>query len=51
MGIQKTKSVKVWCHLLVLVLCVNAAIYQKILEYFLFPSVDELYGNVDFIFQ
>ncbi len=45
------------CHLLVLVHCsflkstVNAAIYQEILEHFMLPSADKLYGDADFIFQ
>ncbi len=44
------------CHLLVLVHCVfwspvNAAIYQDILEHFMLPSADKLYGDADFIFQ
>ncbi len=30
---------------------VNAAIYQDILEHFLLPSADKLYGDADFIFQ
>ncbi len=30
---------------------VNAAIYQEILEHFMLPSADKLYGDVDFIFQ
>ncbi len=30
---------------------VNAAIYQEILEHFMLPSVDKLYGDADFIFQ
>ncbi len=30
---------------------VNAAIYQEILEHFMLPSADELYGDDDFIFQ
>ncbi len=30
---------------------VNAAIYQDILEHFMLPSADKLYGNADFIFQ
>ncbi len=30
---------------------VNAAIYQEILEYFVLPSADKLYGDADFIFQ
>ncbi len=37
------------CHLLVLV--DNAAIYQDILDHFMLPSVDKLYGEADFIFQ
>ncbi len=45
------------CHLPVLVHCVfikstvNAAIYQEILEHFMLPSADKLYGDADFIFQ
>ncbi len=44
------------CHLLVLVHCVfwspvNAAIYQDILEHFMLPSADKLYGDADLIFQ
>ncbi len=44
------------CHLLVLVHCVfwspvNAAVYQEILEHFMLPSADKLYGDADFIFQ
>ncbi len=30
---------------------VNAAIYQDILEHFVLPSADKLYGDADFIFQ
>ncbi len=30
---------------------VNTAIYQNILEHFMLPSVDKLYGDADFIFQ
>ncbi len=30
---------------------VNAAIYQDILEHFMRPSADKLYGDADFIFQ
>ncbi len=30
---------------------VNAAIYQEILEHFVLPSADKLYGDADFIFQ
>ncbi len=38
------------CHLLVLSTD-NASLYQDILEHFMFPSADKLYGDVDFIFQ
>ncbi len=49
------------CHLLVLVHCVfwsqktqwkrsNAAIYQEMLEHFMLPFADKLYGDADFIF-
>ncbi len=30
---------------------VNAAIYQEILEHFMLPTADKLYGAADFIFQ
>ncbi len=30
---------------------VNAAFYQKIIEHFMLPSADKLYGDADFIFQ
>ncbi len=30
---------------------VNATIYQEILEHFMLPSADKLYGDADFIFQ
>ncbi len=30
---------------------VNAVIYQNILEHFMLPSADKLYGDADFIFQ
>ncbi|KAJ7329803.1 hypothetical protein JRQ81_015977 [Phrynocephalus forsythii] len=30
---------------------VNAAVYQEILEHFMLPSTDKLYGDGDFIFQ
>ncbi len=30
---------------------VHAAIYQEILEHFMLPSADKLYGEADFIFQ
>ncbi len=29
----------------------NTAIYQEILEHFMIPSADKLYGDADFIFQ
>ncbi len=53
------QSVMVWAAMSsagVIPLCflkstVNAAIYQDILELFMLPSADNLYGDVDFIFQ
>ncbi|KAJ7319805.1 hypothetical protein JRQ81_019316 [Phrynocephalus forsythii] len=30
---------------------VNTAIYQEILEHFMLPSADKIYGDADFIFQ
>ncbi len=30
---------------------VNAVIYQEILEHFMLPSADKLYGDANFIFQ
>ncbi len=30
---------------------VNTDIYQEILEHFMLPSADKLYGDADFIFQ
>ncbi len=30
---------------------INTAIYQEILEHFMLPSADKLYGDADFIFQ
>ncbi len=30
---------------------VNAAFYQEILEHFMLPSAEKLYGDADFIFQ
>ncbi len=47
----------VQCHLLVLVHCVflktnvTAPVYQEILEHFMLPSADKLFGDADFIFQ
>ncbi len=41
-----------WCWSTVfLKSTVNAAIYQEILEHFMLPSADKLYGDADFIFQ
>ncbi len=44
------------CHLLVLVHCVfwgpqSTIIYQDIIEHFMLPSADKLYGEADLIFQ
>ncbi len=39
------------CPLCFLKSTVNAAIYQEILEHFMLPSADKLYGDADFIFQ
>ncbi len=41
------------CHLLVLVHCVfwSPQSTQEILEHFMLPSADKLYGDADFIFQ
>ncbi len=39
------------CHLLVFVHCLSTAIYQEILEHFMLPSADKLYGDADLIFQ
>ncbi len=41
----------VWSPLCFLKSTVNAAIYQEILEHFMLPSADKLYGDADFIFQ
>ncbi len=30
---------------------VSAAVYQDILEHFMLPSIDKLYGDADFLFQ
>ncbi len=30
---------------------VNTAIYQEVLEHFMLPATDQLYGDTDFIFQ
>ncbi len=53
------QSVMIWaamssagvCPLCFLKSTVNAAIYQEILEHFMLPSADKLYGDADFIFQ
>ncbi len=39
------------CPLCFLKSTVNAAIYQEILEHFMLPPADKLYGDADFIFQ
>ncbi len=47
-----TVSDDLGCH--VILWCwstVNAAIYQELLEHFMLPSADKLYGDADFIFQ
>ncbi len=54
-----TQSVMIWAAmssagvgpLCFLKSTVNAAIYQEILEHFILPSADKLYGDADFIFQ
>ncbi len=53
-----TVSDDLGCHVICWVgpLCfmkstVNTAIYQYILEHFMLPSADKLYGDADFIFQ
>ncbi len=30
---------------------VNTALYQEVLEHFMLPAADQLYGDADFIFQ
>ncbi len=30
---------------------VNTAVYQEVLEHFMLPAADQLYGDADFIFQ
>ncbi len=41
-----------WCWSTVFSeITVNAVIYQEILEHFMLPSADKLYGDADFIFQ
>ncbi len=41
----------VQCHLLVLVHCVTAPVYQEILEHFMLPSADQLFKDANIIFQ
>ncbi len=40
-----------WCPLCFIKSKVNAAVYQEILEHFMLPSADKLYGDADFLFQ
>ncbi len=30
---------------------VNTAVYQEVLEHFMLPAADQIYGDADFIFQ
>ncbi len=58
-SVKFPQSVMVWgCH----VICwcwstvflrskVKTAVYQEVLEHFMLPAADQLYGNADFIFQ
>ncbi len=58
-SVKFPKSVMIWAAmssagvgpLCFLKSTVNAAIYQEILEHFMLPSADKLYGDADFIFQ
>ncbi len=58
-SVKFPQSVMIWAAMssaVVGLLCflksaVNAAIYQDILEHFMLPSADKLYGDADFIFQ
>ncbi len=58
-SVKFSQSVMIWAAMLsagVGPLCflkstVNAAMYQEILEHFMLPSADKLYGDADFIFQ
>ncbi len=58
-GVKFPQSVMIWAamssagvgSLCFLKSTVNAAIYQEILEHFMLPSADKLYGDSDFIFQ
>ncbi|KAI2649396.1 Transposable element Tcb2 transposase [Labeo rohita] len=58
-SVKFPQSVMVWCAMSsagVGPLCflrskVNAAVYQDVLEHFMLPAADQLYGDADFIFQ
>ncbi len=58
-SVKFLKSVMIWGAVTsagVALLCfikskVNAAVYQEILEHFMLPSADKLYGDADFLFQ
>jgi len=58
-SVKFTQSVMIWAAmssagvgpLCFLKSTVNAAIYQDILEHFMLPSADKLYGDADFSFQ
>ncbi len=55
-SVKFPQSVMIWAAMSSGPLCflkstVNAAIYQDILEHFMLPSADKLYGDDDFIFQ
>ncbi len=57
-SVKFTQSVMIWAAmssagvgpLCFLKSTVNAAIYQEILEHFMLPSADKLYGDADFIY-
>ncbi len=48
-SVKFPKSVMIWGA--VTSAKVNAAVYQEILEHFMLPSADKLYGDADFLFQ
>ncbi len=58
-SVKFTQSVMIWAAmssagvgpLCFLKSTVNAAIYQDILEHFMLPSTDKIYGDANFIFQ
>ncbi len=58
-SVKFPQSVMVWgalssagvCPLCFLRSKVNTAIYQEVLEHFMLPAADQLYGDADFIFQ